>query len=136
MTVSSLEDQLIAACDGLWWSSESDYPVEVVWQIASDVDEGEQPSTLLHQIIDVKADKRLEIVEVEDFFEQALTAQPWHTAEDSAQLRQLRQLKDLLTESLQQLKVYRYDQIEVLIYILGYTPEGDIAGVKTCSVET
>ena len=144
-----IKAQLEAICENLWWSSESDYPIEVVWYSALDVAEGDahrpafseqassgQAMPLLHKIINVEEDQPLVVVEVEAFFAQALTPQSWHTAEDKAQLDQLRRLKALLTDSLQQLQVYRYGEIDVLIYILGYTPKGDIAGVKTCSVET
>lgn len=33
---TTLRAQLETACEGLWWSSESDYPVEVVWQPSKD----------------------------------------------------------------------------------------------------
>ena len=34
----SFKAQLEAACDDLWWSSESDYPVEVVWKPDVEID--------------------------------------------------------------------------------------------------
>ncbi|MEL6554344.1 MAG: nuclease A inhibitor family protein [Cyanobacteria bacterium J06621_11] len=140
---SQLKSQLEAACYDLWWRSESDYPIEVVWHPAmpnqdlaeSDLAKPETP-TLLHQIMDIEDDKALAVVDIEDFFAKQLTPKSWHTAEDKAQLNQLQQLKILLSESLEQIQVYRYGTVEVLIYVLGYTLEKDIAGVKTCSVET
>ena len=136
---SPLKTQLEEACQDLWWSSEADYPVEVVWQSASEVSSDEQKPThekLVRRVMNISAADKLIEVEVEAFCERSLTPKSWHTAEDKAQLAQLQRLKNLLTDSLQKLKVYRHGEVDISLYILGYTAKGDLACVKTCLVET
>ncbi|MEL7331999.1 MAG: nuclease A inhibitor family protein, partial [Cyanobacteria bacterium J06560_2] len=84
----------------------------------------------------VERESALTEVDVDAFFKRSLIPKSWHTTEDKAQLAQLQQLKVLLTESLQHLRVYRYGEVDISVYILGVTPEGKIAGVKTRLVET
>ncbi len=137
-----LKVQLEEACEGLWWSSESDYPIEVVWVSAADhkVTDHEGASTLLAAVVcgasGVGDTDALTIGEVEDFFARSLTPKSWHTAEDKAQITQLQQLKTLLVQSLKPLKVYRYGSVEIDAYILGLTADGTVAGIKTRLVET
>ncbi len=146
-----LKTQLEEACEGLWWSSESDYPVEVVWDLAtakaadkaSDKAADKAPNKAesplpekVHRLLVVENATELTTVDVEDFFARSLTPKSWHTAEDKAQIAQLQQLKTLLVRSLQSLKVYKVGSVEIDVYILGLAPDGTLAGVKTRLVET
>ena len=150
-----LKTQLEEACEGLWWSSESDYPVEVVWvsaiakasedQVASEdpvaaEDQVAAESVLstegVCRVLGIENADELTTVEVKDFFARSLTPKSWHTAEDKAQIAQLQQLKTLLVRSLQSLTVYRVGSVEIDLYILGLTPDGTLSGVKTRLVET
>ncbi len=142
-----LKTQLEEACEGLWWSSESDYPVEVVWVSATakasedQVAAEDQVNSVLStegvcRVLGIENTDKLTTVEVEDFFARSLTPKSWHTAEDKAQITQLQQLKTLLVRSLQSLKVYKVGSVEIEVYILGLAPDGTLAGVKTCLVET
>ncbi|MEL7068905.1 MAG: nuclease A inhibitor family protein [Cyanobacteria bacterium J06581_3] len=151
MTIKrTLKVKLEEVCNDLWWSSESDYPVEVVWVEGAAIASKKastapfsKPSSqaairnwLLSNVEKIEDPAELKQVDIEDFFERAIAPKSWHTTEDKAQIAQLRQLKELLERSLQPLQVYRYGKVEVLVYVLGHTPESDIAGVKTCLVET
>ena len=142
-----LKTQLEEACEGLWWSSESDYPVEVVWvsaiakasedQVASEDPVNSVLSTEgVCRVLGIENADELTTVEVKDFFARSLTPKSWHTAEDKAQIAQLQQLKTLLVRSLQSLTVYRVGSVEIDLYILGLTPDGTLSGVKTRLVET
>ncbi len=129
-----LKAQLKAACHDLWWGSESDYPVEVVWFVAPAESADENQEFLVRELTSCEGE--LVAVGVEDFFDRAIAPKSWHTAEDKAQISQLQQLKALLQSALSNLKVYRCGEVEVSVYVVGYAPDGSIAGVTTTVVET
>ncbi|CAN5719404.1 hypothetical protein BH23CYA1_BH23CYA1_10490 [soil metagenome] len=131
---NGLKTQLEAACDDLWWSSESDYPVEVIWFAApAESADGDQES-LVRELIGCEGE--VETVDIEDFFSRSTALKSWHTAEDKAQISRLQQLKTLLQSALTNPRVYRCGEVEVRVYAVGHTPDGGIAGVKTTLVET
>lgn len=133
-TNDDLKAQLEAACNDLWWSSESDYPVEVVWFAAPAESADENRESLVRELVGCEGE--LEAVRVEDFFARAIAPKSWHTDEDKAQISQLQQLKTLLRSALSDPKAYRCGEVEVSVYVVGHTPDGSIAGVKTTVVET
>jgi hypothetical protein len=128
---NDLKAQLEAATVDLWWSSESDYPVSVVWHPPAEVN-AEQ----VRQLAGCEPDAPIWTVDVEDFFVRVLTPQSWHTPADKAQLAQLKTLKVLLVQSLTSLQVYRCGEIEISLYVIGNAPDGSIAGIKTTLIET
>ncbi|PZO60859.1 MAG: hypothetical protein DCF15_01275 [Phormidesmis priestleyi] len=153
MIAEEFKAQLEAACDDLWWSSEADYPVEMVWQAASqsqsdESDEAAEPTEITEAVVlqlagcaaeasePIGVENSVESVEIESFFEQALAPKPWHTAADKAQIAQLQHLKTLLANSLKNLQVYRCGEVEITALVLGFATDSIIAGVKTTLVET
>ena len=124
-----LKTQLESACDGLWWRSEADYPITVIWQSAADTGE------LIRRLAGCD-DADVEVGDMGSFFERSLTPHSWHTDEDKARLSRLQHLKTLLTEALTNPQVYRCGEVEVSLFILGRTSEDHIAGVQTTVVET
>jgi len=145
MTAPSLKTQLEAACQDLWWSSEADYPVEVVWYELSAMN-GKMvlDDAVIYEIAGCEEDTAITTPDFNDLTDRAfeacfakqLTPKSWHTAEDKQHLQQLGQLKNLLSEALSPPLVYRCGEVEVTLCILGYVRVGIIAGVKTCIVET
>lgn len=130
--MSDLETQLEAACDDLWWRSEADCPITVVWQTDADSISDE----LIRQIAGCDDDTDIQRVDIEGFFERSLTPKSWHTDEDKAYISRLEHLKTLLTTALSDLQVYRCGEVEVSVLVLGYAPDGRVAGVQTTLVET
>lgn len=128
---NNLKAQLEAATENLWWSSESDYPVDVVWQPHAETNEA-----AVRQLAGCDQNAQIQIVDVEDFFERATTPKSWHTPEEKAQLTQLNALKALLIDSLTHLQVYRCGTVEVTVYVIGTAPDGIMAGVTTTLIET
>lgn len=120
MTDDELKARLKAVCIDLWWRSESDYPVEVVWQPKNDVTETDAIAS----------------IPVSEFFSKQTTPKSWDTAEDRAQRVQLQQLQELLEGNLTNLQIYRRGEVEVTVYVLGRTAEGTLAGVRTTLVKT
>jgi hypothetical protein len=131
ISAHELKVQLEDATQDLWWSSESDYPVSVVWHPPAEINAAQ-----VRQLVGCDGDTLIQVVEVEDFFARALMPQSWHTSEDKAQLAQLKKLKGLLTQSLAHLEVYRCGEVEISVYVIGIAPDGSVAGIKTILVET
>ncbi len=141
MTANPLRAQLEAACKDLWWSSEADYPVEVVWYELPESQRSARivlDDALIRQIAGCGKEANVASRPFDALFDKQLTPKSWHTAEDKQQLEQLGQLKSLLSESFSDPcpLVYRCGEVEVTLCILGYVSRGIFAGVKTCVVET
>jgi len=126
---------LQAACADLWWSSESDCPVEAVWQPENASIENASTENALIATLLAEASALTPLTLI-DIFAQQVAPQSWDTAEDKAQKARLFQLQELLENNLTHPQVYRYGEVEVTVCILGRTAEGTLAGVRTVSVET
>ena len=135
---NDLKAQLEAVTEDLWWSSESDYPIKVVWQPAEISVEipAEINETTVRRLAGCDEDAQIKVVNVEDFFERVTTPKSWHTPEDKAQVTQFKALKALLVDSLTHLQAYRCGAVEITAYVVGTAPDGSIAGVTTTLVET
>jgi Nuclease A inhibitor-like protein len=62
--------------------------------------------------------------------------QDWHDESKAKEVRQYQGLVKLLQESLEGVLVYRLGTVEIDIYIVGKTPDGNWAGLSTKAVET
>lgn len=131
---SELKSQLEAACDDLWWRSETDYPITVVWLSAPDG--GSLNDKLIRQMMSYDEGADVKVGDVEGFFERSLTPHSWHTDEDTARISRLEHLKTLLTTALVNSKVYRCGEGEISLSVLGRTSDGQVAGIQTTLVET
>jgi len=112
---------------GLTFMSESDYPVEVLWQkaaTAQDLIAARNPKAAVTEI------------DFDNFFRPATQEQPGQTAEAQQTVKRFQTLVKALKENLSDIKVYRAGDVEADIYIIGKTPSGNFAGVTTKVVET
>ena len=62
--------------------------------------------------------------------------QNWFGNEEKKSAQKFSELKELLEESLKDLKVFRIGEIELNIYVVGIDSENTLMGIKTKSVET
>lgn len=153
MTAPPLKTKLEAACKDLWWSSEADYPVEVLWHelpalqrldpqalTATATEAALSPAVLdpvlICSLAGCAEDTAITARPFDSFFASYLIPKGWHTGEDKQQLKQLDQLQTLLATSLIQPQVYRCGDVEITLLIVGYASDSIVAGVKTCLVET
>jgi hypothetical protein len=118
------------ASKGLLYPSEYDAPFQtVVWK----GQQGALTKQAIRQLGKHPASAPVEQVSLEDFFGEL-------TAEDSgagaADAEEYRVLLQVVQEQLSGVKVFRVGQTKVTIYIVGRTKDGDLAGLKTTSVET
>jgi Nuclease A inhibitor-like protein len=119
--------RLAQATVDLLWVSESDYPFEIVtWDKGIEL----TPLALFQDTIAVEA------ILLIDFFAPALVVEDWYEAEELATVDRYKSLLEIINSNLIDLKVFRIGSIEVDVYIVGKTSDGDIVGLKTTIVET
>jgi Nuclease A inhibitor-like protein len=131
VTTAEIIDRLKQATTDLLWSSESDYPFEIVsWELGIDL----TPSDLFSNIYDT--DLAIESIALTDLFEPVLTIEDWYEQVELDLVDRYTNLLDSIDTNLSEVQVFRVGEVEIDIYIIGKTPTGDIVGLKTRSVET
>jgi hypothetical protein len=131
VTTAEIIDRLQQATIDLLWSSESDYPFEIVsWE--RDVEM--TPTGLFCD--SNAANLAIESIPLTDLFAPVLTIEDWYEAEELTLVDRYTELLSSIESNLSQVKVFRVGEIEISIYIVGKTPDGDIVGLKTHVVET
>jgi Nuclease A inhibitor-like protein len=131
VTTAEIIDRLQQATTDLLWSSESDYPFEIVtWDRGIELNP--------HGLFSDLPDPNVEIVSVtlSDFFEPVLTVADWYGAAELLQVDRYTNLLHAIDANLADVRVFRVGEIEIAIYIVGKTPNGDLVGLKTHVVET
>lgn len=132
MNDETLVGELKKATDGLFWMSESDYPLEVfAWDGAQEISHA-----YLRRAAGSDAETRVEETRVEDFFRVAAGEQEWKGAAELARARRFQTLAQLLAENLEDVRVYRVGEINIGVYIVGRSAGGHWLGVSTRVVET
>ncbi len=131
VTTAEISDRLKQATTDLLWSSESDYPFEIVsWELGIEL----TPSDLFSNIYDT--DLTIESISLTDLFEPVLTIEDWYEQAELDLVDRYTNLLDSINNNLSEVQVFRVGEVEIDIYIIGKTPTGDIIGLKTRSVET
>lgn len=121
------------AVNGLLYMSESNEPFDVVyWKgDCTPLDAGRVLKLAGHP-----PDTPIAVVPLDDFFKDLTQDQDWFGEEEKVDAQRYRKLLDVIKSRLTDAKVYRIGEVNVEIYIVGQTPGGDWAGVKTLAVET
>jgi hypothetical protein len=120
------------ATKGLLYTSESDAPFETVhWEGV-----GELSGEKVRELGGHKKKDPVQQESLDDFFADLVQEQDWQGAEERADVKKYRRLLTTLRKQLTDLRVYRVGRVNVTLYVVGKTPEGDWAGVKTTAVET
>lgn len=131
VTTAIIIDRLKQATIDLLWSSESDYPFEIVtWKQGIEM----TPTALFSGGDD--ADRSIETLTLTELFAPVLTVEDWYEAEEIAQVNRYTELFHAIESNLAQVQVFRVGEVEIAIYIVGKTPAGDLVGIKTHVVET
>ena len=131
VTTAEIIDRLTQATVDLLWSSESDYPFELVTWISGT----ELTAVALFQGLD-DADLEIESMTLTDLFKPVLAVEDWYEAAELAQIDRYTNLLQAIESSLADVQVFRVGEVEIAIYIVGRTSAGDIVGLKTYVVET
>jgi Nuclease A inhibitor-like protein len=131
VTTAEIIDRLQQATVDLLWSSESDYPFEIVtWQHGTELN----PTTLFRDR--EQSDRAIETIPIADFFAPVLTVEDWYEAAELKQVERYTELLHAIESHLTDVMVFRVGEVEIAIYIVGKTPTGDLVGLKTHVVET
>ena len=120
------------ASQGLLWLSESEYPLEpVLWQSVEDL-----TAKKLLQQLKKPSNTPVRVTDIDKFFSNAIAEHDWYDDEQKAEVKKCRHLLEELKSNLSNITVYCVGKVEIDIYIVGKTPNGDLAGVSTMVVET
>ncbi|HEY9764033.1 MAG TPA: nuclease A inhibitor family protein [Trichocoleus sp.] len=120
----------------LTYPSESDCPLSViVWEVS------DLTMETLRQQLSLSLESPIEERTVASFFDRVTCDSPettcaWQGADAEALSHQYRELRNLLTSHLTNLKVYRVGQIEIDVYVLGQYASGTYIGINTQVIET
>jgi hypothetical protein len=129
---SELQKDLEKACEKLIYISETDSPVEPF--LDSAIDEITKDSVA--KALGRKPAEALEEIELHTFFEKLTRDRDWHTDAQQLLTKRFAELEKLLTENLDDCKVFRFGTIRIDILVAGRDGEGNLAGVRTVAVET
>lgn len=125
-------EELREATRGLLFMSESDYPFEVVrWEGIEEV----SPEHL-RKVAGEDMTAPVEERTIADFFRVAAGEQEWEGEAELALAKRYQYLVRLLEENLKGVKVYRVGRINIGVYVVGRSEEGNWLGVSTRVVET
>jgi Nuclease A inhibitor-like protein len=131
VTTAEITDLFKQATADLLWSSESDYPFELVtWERGVEM----IPTALFSKLEEPNA--AIESIALTDFFAPVLTVEDWYEEAELAQVERYKQLLHAIESHLADVQVFRVGEVEIAIYIVGKTSEGDLIGLKTHAVET
>ena len=125
-------ERLAALTAGLLLISESDHPLRAVRLGATT--ESELPNLLRAEVS--RSDAGVQCVQLDAFFERATRTQPYHTDQDRLVVERYRRLVSFLANELTSTRVYRIGDIDVDVYVLGQSLEGEWLGVATKLIET
>ena len=120
--------------------SESDYPLEVFrlegTQTLTDDALRRQAGRDADDADAAAAAAPVTTQSVEDFFRVAAGEQEWKGAAELATARRYQALVNLLKTALDDVRVYRVGEINVAVYVVGRSAEGNLLGLSTRVVET
>ena len=131
-TGEELFGALQEATEGLLHMSESDYPFEVVRWSGSE----QLSPEYLRRVAGADSGAKVEETTVEEFFRVPAGEQEWKNDSQLAEARKYQRLRNLLEENLTGIKVYRIGEINIGVYVVGMSAEGNWLGVSTRVVET
>ncbi|MDB5263329.1 MAG: Nuclease inhibitor-like protein [Adhaeribacter sp.] len=135
LTAALFTEEIKKYCEGLFYMSESEYPLEPVLY---EFPEG----TVLNEgyvlnLVGQSPTAKIETVALPYFFRN-MTAEVPDADEDYTKniTFRFRELQEYLLKNLPEVKVYRIGHREIQVYILGKLDSTHLAGLKTVAVET
>lgn len=127
-----LIEELERAVAGLWFVSEIDHPLEVFrW-------EGSVALTpeYLREAAGLPPVTRVEARSLDQFFRNAVSEPSWKSAEELKVAHRYQEVVRLLKENLEEPRAYRVGEMDIPVFVVGRSAEGNWLGLKTRVVET
>ena|SRR6476660_7882938 len=132
--MENILDKIKKAAEGLFFMSESDFPLETV---AFKPEKPEAPVTenlLLY--LGQPAGTAVEKQDLTYFLRNQTRDLPEYGEEEKARAQKFRDLEALLKKEIPDIAVYRIGQRQVDAFIIGKLPDGTLGGLKTKLIET
>lgn len=127
-----LAAELREAAAGLLFMSETDDPLEVfVWEGGAAI-----THEFLRRAAGKGADAPVEEASAAEVFRAAASEPEWKGEAELGTARRFQSLLRLLTENLTGLTAYRVGAVDITIYVVGRSAEGNWLGLSTRAVET
>lgn len=121
-------------CEGLFYMSESEYPLEpILFEVP---DAAAFTKTTVLDLTNQPQDAPTEVVDLPYFFRNQTADVPDADEFILNLINRFRELQAYLQAHLQDVKVYRIGKREIQVYVLGKLSQTQMAGFKTVSVET
>ncbi|MHA6249202.1 nuclease A inhibitor family protein [Pontibacter sp. CAU 1760] len=133
MKLEQIKSELNEACKGLLMRSETDEPFEFYYDEELSADELNEDT--VRKMAGMPAQYPLEVIELDYFFRNQ-TRPPEDTPEEQERAERFKKLQAKIQETLRDVKVYRLGETRMTAFILGTTPDGEVAGLTTVVVET
>ncbi len=123
------------AVKGLTYPSEQDRPVKAVFWTKSAIGDAALDADLVKKQAKADVDAKVATQSVADFFKPVTVEQSWQSDTEKAAVHQFQAVQTLLTP-LADLTVFCIGDTDQQVYVLGKTPDGDIAGISTVVIAT
>lgn len=124
---------LTTATNDLVYSSESDEPFHVFeWNEST----GKLTEERLLKLGGHESNTPVKMISVDKFFADLTKEEKWHGDEEKATARRYQDLLAVIKKYLADPAVFRVGEVEVAIYVVGKSEEGNWAGVRTTATET
>lgn len=121
------------ATKGMLYTSVTDAPFEIVhWKSRATI----RSSADLTKMIGQSSGMLVEDVGLEKFFHDLIQLKEYYDDHAKKAVGQYRTLLAMLKEHLADLTVFKVGKVDLDIYVMGRTAEGDWAGVMTSAVES
>lgn len=120
--------ELRRAAEGLWYMSESDYPLEAVLVGGADGPSHER----LREVAGESKGAPVETRTLEEFFRDSAAVRMGEQPAQASFGGVLRALRENLTD----VRVYRIGSVNIAVYVLGRGASGNLLGLRTRVVET
>ena len=124
--------RLEKACEALLYLSETDAPVIPFQGPAVDEVTAEE----ILQIAGRDEDEPIEEIAVHDLFRKLRTEHEWFSTDQRKNAKRFAALEQLISETLEDIHVFRVGRIRIDIFVAGIDEDGRLAGVRTFAVET
>jgi hypothetical protein len=124
--------RITKAANGLFFSSEADYPLEpFVW-----TDTTPFSSEALYKLTTLPPTTPVTKEDIDDFFAPMLNPASGDSPQARKRMNRVLKLIRLLRQYLADLAVYKIGSVEMPTFIVGKLADGTIAGLRTTVVET
>ncbi|MBC5773551.1 sugar-non-specific nuclease inhibitor NuiA-like protein [Pontibacter sp. KCTC 32443] len=134
MTKEQLQGELMPLIDGLLMRSETDSPFEFYY--FDNTQNLPLDAETAAKLTGKTNSTEIKTEPLDYFFRNMVRLYPEDGEDRKQEAQRFALLQQKLQELLRDVQVYKADEISITAYILGTTPEGDIAGIRTVVVET